>query len=169
MIVGLRKVFARISAVIVPISAVTCAPIALAAAPEAAWSIVIHPEDFVIGPALTQLHTRHTWTAIFDDNSGAFQVALRKKAVAIPAPQCGMDYLILEIPSYYPENPKQASVGERRAVYDQLVALQAHGRGTMTARVEAPNGLARIARGGVELTACNLYFALPLSVQVSTP
>jgi hypothetical protein len=133
---------------------------------EAAWTIVIHPADFVIGPALKQLHTRHIWVATFDDRSGAFEIALRKTAVAIPAPRCRMDYLILEIPSYYPENPKQASVGERHAIYDDFVELQARGSGSISARVEAPGVLARNGTRGPELAACNLYFALPLSVQV---
>jgi hypothetical protein len=78
-----------------------------------------------------------------------------------------MDYLILDIPFYYPENPKQASVSERRAIYDALLALKASNRGSVTARVEAPESLARMGPRGVELTACNLSFALPLSVQVS--
>ena len=81
-----------------------------------------------------------------------------------------MDHLILTIPFYYPENPKQASVNERRAIHDQLVAPQGSGRGSVSMRVEAPLavGLARVNGRRVELTACNLYFALPLSVQFST-
>jgi len=31
----------------------------------------------------------------------------------------------------------------------------------------APAGLARIGANGIELAACNLYFAFPLSVQAS--
>jgi hypothetical protein len=133
------------------------------------WTILLHPTDFIVGDALKQLHTRHTWASEFDDGSGAFESAVRRKAVAISAPQCRMDYLILKIPSYYPENPKQASVKERRAVYDTLVALQASGSGNVTARLEAPPGTARMGTSGIELTACNLYFALPLSVQASRP
>jgi hypothetical protein len=146
MVVRMRKILA----VLTPLLAATCAQAAAAAGQDAAWTIVLHPADFVIGAALGQLHTRHTWPAGFDDQSGAFQVALRKTAVAIPAPQCRMDYLILDIPSYYPETPKQAS-----------------GRGRVTARVEAPLGLSRTGPSGVELVACNLYFVLPLSVQAS--
>ncbi len=157
----------RIFAVFLPIVALILGPAAIAAAEEPAWTIVIHPADFVIGAALKTLRTRRAWNAAFDQRWGAFEVALRKSAVTIPAPQCRMDYLILTIPSYYPENPKQASVAERRAVFDALVALQAGGRGSITARVEAPLGLARPVRGRVELVACNLYFALPLSVKVS--
>jgi hypothetical protein len=140
------------------------APIGAAAGPDAAWTIVLHPKDFVIGAALGELRTRHNWASGFDERSGGFDVALRKSAVAIPAPRCRMDYLILKIPFYYPENPKQASVSERRAVYDALVALQANGGGSITVRVEAPEGIGRTAAGRTELAACNLYFALPLSV-----
>jgi hypothetical protein len=158
----------KILALLVTVAALTCGPVGAAIAEEAAWTIVLHPADFVIGAPLVQLHTRHTWAAEFDARWGGFEIAVRKKAVAIPAPQCRMDYLILKIPFYYPENPKQASVGERRKVYDALVALQASGTGTLTARVDAPEGLSRTVGSRVELTACNLYFALPLSVQVST-
>lgn len=47
------------------------------------------------------------------------------------------------------------------------MAFQADGGGSLTARVEAPEPIARKGRSGFELTACNLYFAFPLSVQVS--
>ena len=102
----------------------------------------------------------------FDEQSGAFEIALRKTAVAIPAPQCRMEFLILKIPFYHHDTPKQATVSERRAIYDSFVAFQAGGSGRLTARVEAPLGLARRGRSGVELAACNLLFAFPLSVQV---
>jgi hypothetical protein len=138
----------------------------VAASLEAGWTIALNPPDFVVGPALRQLHTRHSWVAAFDDRTGTFEIALRKTSVSIPAPKCRMDYLILTIPHYYPENPKQASKSERRAVYDALLALQTRGIGSMAARVEAPLGFARIGTAGPELTACNLLFALPLSVQV---
>jgi hypothetical protein len=136
----------------------------IAAGLETAWTIVLEPPDFLVGPALRQLHTRHSWVAEFDDRTGAFEIALRKTSVAISAPRCRMDYLILTIPFYYPENPKQASLSERRGVYDALLAIQASGAGGMTARVEAPAGFARMGPKGPELTACNLFFALPLSV-----
>jgi hypothetical protein len=158
----------RSLAVTVALLTLMQAPVAAAAAPEPAWTIVLHPQDFVIGAAINNLRTRRTWTAEFDPRTGAFEVALRKTAIAIPAPQCRMEYLILTIPFYYPETPKQASVGERRAIYDALVGLQAGGRGSITARVDAPEGLARMSRGRMELAACNLYFAFPLSVQAST-
>jgi hypothetical protein len=154
-------------AVIALLMALTGPRIGVAAGQDAAWAIALHPADFVIGAALKQLHTRHTWIAAFDDQTGAFEVAVRKTAVDIPAPECRMDYLILKIPFYYPETPKQASVSERRTVYDALVGIKDKG-GSVTARVEAPDSLARMGPKGFELAACNLYFALPLSVQVST-
>ena len=137
----------------------------VSAAEQANWTIVLHPADVVIGEALEQLHTRRQWSAGFNDQSGAFEVALRKTAVPIPAPRCQMDYLILTIPIFYPESPKQASVGERRAVYDAVVALQTKRDGSIVAGVEAPEPISRKGRNGIELAACNLYFALPLSVR----
>ena len=142
-------------------------PVALRAEEAPAWTIVLHPADYVIGEALAKLGTRRTWPAKFDERAGGFEIAVRKKAVAMPAPQCRMEFLILKIPFYYPENPKQASASERRAVYDAFVALQAAGTGSLAARVEAPESLARKGARGAELTSCSLYFAFPLSVQVA--
>ena len=159
----MRKMLATLLA----ISILTCASAAVSAEQVAAWTIMLRPTDFVIGTALAQLRSRRTWVVGFDEHSGAFEIALRKKAVAIPAPHCQMDFLILTIPSYYPENPKQASVSERRAIYDALAAFQAGGSGSLTAQVEAPGGLARTGANGIELVACNLYFAFPLSMKVS--
>lgn len=165
MVVRMGKMLAALAAMAI----LTFAPAAAAADESAAWTIVLHPADFVIGAAIAQLRTRRTWAAGFDENSGAFEIALRKKAVAIAAPRCKMDYLILTIPFYYPERGslKQASVSERRAIYDAFVAFQAASSGSLTARVEAPLGLARTGAHGIELAACNLYFAFLLSVQVS--
>jgi hypothetical protein len=61
---------------------------------------------------------------------------------------------------------KQASVAERRKVYDAFVSAQAKDRSVVTARVEAPLNvsLARMANGRFELVACSLFFAFPLSV-----
>lgn len=140
-------------------------PVAACAEEAPAWTIVLRPADYVIGPALAQLRTRRTWAAEFDKGFGRFEIAVRKKAVPIPAPQCRMDHLILKIPFYYPETPKQASVSERRAVYDAFATLQA--AGSVTARVEAPEAFARKGPRGVELTSCSLLFAFPLSVQAS--
>jgi hypothetical protein len=145
----------------------TCAPAHVWAGEVPAWTLKLRPGDFVIGPALAQLRTRRTWEAKFDERSGSFEIALRKKATAIPAPRCQMDFLILKIPFYYPENPKQASLRERRAIYDAFVAFQAGDRGILTARVEAPEPFARIGARGAELAACNLMFAFPVAVQVS--
>jgi hypothetical protein len=147
-------------------SVLVCAPAASAADEVAAWTITLRPADFVIGAALAKLHTRRSWAAGLDESTGAFEIAVVRKAVTIPAPQCRMDFLILTIPFYYPENPKQASASERRAIYDAFVAFQAGGSGRLSARVEAPAGLARIGANGRELAACNLYFAFPPSVQV---
>jgi hypothetical protein len=143
------------------------APRAASAEEAPAWTVTLRPGDFVIGAALAQLHTRRTWAAGFDGQFGGFEIALRKKAISIPAPGCNMEFLILKIPFYYPETPKQASVSERRAIYDAFAAFQAGGKGVLTARVEAPAPLARTGARGVELAACNLYFAFPLSVGVS--
>jgi len=144
---------------------------AVAAAPEPAWTIVLQAKDYVIGDALKRLQTRRTWIAAFDERSGGFEIAVRKAAVSIPAPQCRMDYLILKIPFYYPETPKQASAAERRKIYDAFASLQSSGKGSITARVEAPLNvsLARMANGRFELTACSLFFAFPLSVKLSAP
>lgn len=158
-----RMILTAVAAMLV----LTCAQSATAADETPAWTIVLHPTDFVIGAALAQLHTRRTWAAEFDEQWGAFDIAVHKTAVAIPAPQCRMDYLILNIPFYHHDTPKQASVSERRAICNSFVAFQAGGGGSLTARVEAPLGLARRGRSGVELAACNLLFAFPLSVQVS--
>jgi hypothetical protein len=159
----------RLLAILAPLLVLTCAPLAAAAGQEPAWTIVLQPKDFVIGDALKRLKSRHTWVAAFDDRLGGFEIAVRKTAVSIPAPQCRRDYLILKIPFYYPENPNQASLAERRKVYDAFVAVQASDRSIVTARVDAPLNvaLARLANGRFELVACSLFFAFPLSVQVS--
>jgi hypothetical protein len=144
-----------------------CAAVAAYADEVPAWTIKLRPGDFVIGPALAQLSGRHTWPAGFDGQSGDFEIALRKTAVAIPAPNCRMNYLILQIPFYYTENPKQASVSECRAIYEAFVAFQAGGKGLLTTSVEAPSPFARRGPRGIGLAVCNLLFAFPLSVQVS--
>lgn len=164
----MAKCFQKILTTITIMTMLDWASPAISAAEAARWTLVLHPKDFVIGNALSRLHTHRRWIAEFDENSGAFEVALRKQAASIPAPQCRMDYLILTIPNYYPENPKQASMRERRAVYDALVALQTKGEGSAKVDVEISDVIAREGRKGMELVACNLYLALPLSVQVST-
>jgi len=150
------------------VATLTLTQASAAAAEEApAWTLVLRSGDFVIGPALAKLPARRAWAAKFDEQGG-FEIAVRKKAVAIAAPQCRIDWLILKIPFYYPENPKQASVSERRAVYDAFVAQQAAGSSSLAVRVEAPESLARKGPRGVELTSCSLFFPFPLSVQPST-
>lgn len=124
------------------------------------WTITLRASDVVAGASLQKLRTSHHWKWEFDDQ-GQFEVAVRKSAFPAPAPQCRMDYLILGMPLYYPENPKQASRSERRAVYDALLAMLSSGKGALSAHVE-PLQYARKGRAGPELTSCNIYFVLPL-------
>jgi hypothetical protein len=130
----------------------------IASAAESKWIAVLHSDDFVIGPDLLKLSARHHWAWKFD---GGFEVAVRKSAIRIPAPKCRMDYLILTMPVYYPENPAQASMAERQAVYDALVSVKKAGTGAIKVRFDA---LWYWQQGpsGPELTACNIYFTLPL-------
>ena len=151
----------------VVVLALSCLAIGPAASAHEAWTIVLHPKDYVVGPALAKLKARHRWVEQFDA-SGNFEVAVSRGAVPNPSPQCRMDHLILKIPFYYPESP-QASLGDRRSVYDSLVALQERGNGSVSMRVEAPLGLARNNGRRTELTSCSLFIALPLAVEVSTP
>lgn len=115
------------------------------------WTLTLSPEDIVIGSKLKKIHTRHHWSQ--------GEVAIRKRAIPIPAPGCRMDYLILTIPLYYPEHPNQPSLAERSAAEDALLAMAGDGR--FTARIEAP--FWHEGPMGPELTACNLFFSLPLS------
>jgi hypothetical protein len=131
-----------------------------AAAEESTWTFVVHPSDIVAGPALEKLRSRHHWQWRFDE-SGKFEVALRKSAFPARAPQCSMPYLILAMPSYYPESPKQAPLSDRRALYDALTAMQVEGKATLRIRAEAMHYVRRGA-SGAELTTCNIYFVLPL-------
>lgn len=104
--------------------------------------------------------TGASWQWTFDQNE-TFEVALRKSAFPAPAPQCRMPYLILAMPNYYPENPKQAPLSDRRTVYDTLLAMQETGKGTLRVKAEA-SYYVRKGASGLELTTCNIYFALPL-------
>jgi hypothetical protein len=124
------------------------------------WTVILHPADIIVGPALDKLQTRHHWLAQFDKD-GRFEVALRKSASPVPAPECRMPYLILLMPLYYPETPKQASLSERRAVYDDLLTMQETKKGTLQVQTEALYYVKQRA-SGAELTTCNLYFVLPL-------
>jgi len=136
-----------------------CVPGA-AAAPSPVWTITLHPSDIIVGEALAKLHTRHEWQWRFDSD-GKFEVALVKSASPVPAPQCRMPYLILGMPLYYPETPKQATLAERRAVYDALLKMQETKQGTLQVQTE-PLYYFKYGASGAELTTCNLYFVLPL-------
>ena len=131
-----------------------------AAAPSPVWPLTLHPSDVIVGEALAKLHTRHEWQWRFDTN-GKFEVALLKSASPVPAPQCRMPYLILGMPLYYPETPKQATLAERRAVYDALLKMQETKQGTLQVQTE-PLHYFTYGASGAELTTCNLYFVLPL-------
>jgi len=135
-----------------------------AAAPAAPndWRITLQAGDFVIGPKLDHLHTHRSWRSIFDDHSGTFEVALKKSASPVPAPACKTDYVILGMVDYYPEDPRQAPLADRRAVYDRLLKIQDTGTGEFVARVQ-PEYFVRKGPSGPELTGCNLYFVLPLT------
>ena len=131
-----------------------------AAAPGPVWTITLHPSDILVGEALAKLQTRHQWQWRFD-NDGKFEVALVKSASPVPAPQCRMPYLILAMPLYYPETPKQAPLADRRAVYDALVKMQETKQGSLQVHTE-PLYYFKYGALGAELTTCNLYFVLPL-------
>ena len=73
------------------------------------WTTVLRSADFIAGSDLQNLNVRHTWAWKF--NGGQFEVAVKKTAIPIPAPQCRMDYLILRMSMYYRENPVQATTG----------------------------------------------------------
>lgn len=122
------------------------------------WIALLHPDDFVVGPDLQKLTTRHHWAWKF---TGGFEVAVRKSAIPIPAPDCRMDYLILTMPVYYPESPAQAPMADRQAVYDALIRLKKEGTGALKIRFDAQS-FWRAGPAGPELTACNIYFTLPL-------
>jgi hypothetical protein len=130
------------------------------AAPSPVWTMTLHPADVIVGEALAKLKTRHEWQWRFD-NDGKFEVALVKSASPVPAPQCRMPYLILAMPLYYPETPKQATLPERRAVYDALLKMQETKQGTLQVQTE-PLYYFKYGASGAELTTCNLYFVLPL-------
>ena len=139
--------------------------LAVAAAPPKAfaadgkWSAVLHGDDFVVGPDLQKLATRHHWKSKFEDG---FEVAVRKSAIPIPAPKCRMDYLILTIPVLYPEPGKpEASTSERRAVYDALLALKKRGTGSIRISFDAMFYWEKTP-SGPELKSCNIWFTLPL-------
>jgi hypothetical protein len=124
------------------------------------WTIILNPTNVIVGEALAKLQTRHEWQWRFDSN-GKFEIALLKSASPVPAPQCRMPYLILAMPLYYPETPKQASLADRRAVYDDLLKIQDTKKGTLQVQTE-PLYYFKYGASGAELTTCNLFFVLPL-------
>lgn len=131
-----------------------------AAAPWPVWTFTLHPADVIVGEALAALKTHRQWQWRFDKD-GKFEVALAKAASPVPAPQCRMPYLILAMPLYYPETPKQAPLSERRAVYDALLKMQETKQGTFQVQTE-PLYYFKYGSSGAELTTCNLFFVLPL-------
>ena len=133
-----------------------------ARAEQTTWSFVLRPNDIVAGSSLAKLKTRHHWNGTFNEQFGTFEIAVRKAAFPAEAPQCRADYLILAMPAYYPENPKQSPMAERRAVYDSLLSMQEKKSGRLPVRVEALSYM-RNGPHGPELTTCNIYFVLPLA------
>jgi len=131
-----------------------------AAAPGPVWTMTLHPSEIIVGEALAELKTRHQWQWRFDKD-GKFEVALAKSTSPVPAPQCRMPYLILAMPLYYPETPKQAPLADRRAVYDALVKMQETKQGSLQVQTE-PLYYFKYGASGAELTTCNLFFVLPL-------
>lgn len=131
-----------------------------AAAQSPIWTMTLHPSDIIVGEALAKLQTRHEWQWQFDNN-GKFEVALVKSASPVPAPQCRIPYLILAMPLYYPETPKQAPLAERRAIYDALLKMQETKQGSLQVQTE-PLYSFKYGASGAELTTCNLFFVLPL-------
>jgi hypothetical protein len=129
------------------------------------WTVVLRPGDFIAGQALQELHTRHRWAWRFDN--GRFELAVRKSSIPIPSPKCRMDYLVLAMPLYYPENPAQAPLAERQAVYDALLRVAKTGQGGLAVHFDA---LWYVEQGssGPQLTTCNIYFTLPLSKDAAT-
>jgi hypothetical protein len=122
------------------------------------WTVVLRAGDFVVGPDLQKLSARR-WA--WNSDGGQFEVAVRKSAIPVPAPQCRMEYLILKMPAYYPENPAQATPAERQAVYDALMKIRKEGKGALKVRFDAL-WYSRQGSSGTELTTCNIYFSLPL-------
>jgi hypothetical protein len=123
------------------------------------WTTMLHAGDFTAGEDLQKLKTRHRWQWQF--GTGQFEIAVRRSAIPVPSPKCRMDYLILTMPIYYPESPKQATLESRRAIYDALLKIQSAGKGSLKVHFD-PLYFAEKGRAGVELTTCNIYFTLPL-------
>lgn len=136
----------------------------VASATKGRWTAVLHSNDIVVGQDLEKLSSRHHWAWKF---TGGFEIAVRKSAVPIPAPGCRMDYLILTMPVYYPEDPAQASMPDRQAVYDALVRIKKEGKGSLKIQFDAQSYWKQ-GPAGPELTTCNIYFTLPLEHDAAT-
>lgn len=132
-------------------------------AAEPTWTATLRAGDILVGQDLAKISSRR-WLWEFKD--GKFEVAVRRSAIPVAAPKCRSEYLILTMPVYYPENPAQAPMAERKAVYDALGALKKSGQGSLRIRFDAP-GLWRKGPSGAELTACNIFFTLPLDKDAS--
>ena len=131
----------------------------LACAAEPNWTAVLRADDIVAGEALQTLKTRRRWAWQFEN--GKFEVAVRKSAIPLPSSDCRMEYLVLAMPVYYPENPAQAPMAERRAVYDALLRMQKEAKGSLRVVFDAL-WYTRNGPAGPRLTTCNIYFKLPL-------
>ena len=110
--------------------------VGIADAGEFEWTFILRPPDMVAGAEPAKAAGAPPLAMGIRRQGGKFEIAVRKSAFPAAAPQCHMDYLILGMPLYYPENPKQAPLSERRAVYDALLAMQASGKGALSAHVE---------------------------------
>jgi hypothetical protein len=123
------------------------------------WTERLHADDIVAGRPLEKLKSQHQW--VWQNDVNGFDIAVRKSAIPILAPQCRMDYLILTMGVPYSESaPKQAAVIARQAVYDALLKLKQTGQGSMTLHFW---GAVHKGPSGPELTACNIDFVLPLA------
>ena len=131
-------------------------------ADQLTWTFSLRPNDIIAGPSLQKLRTRHHWSWEFNELFGTFEIAIRKAAFPTTSPECRMDYLILKMPAYHDDTPKQAHLTERRAVYDALLTMQETKKGILPVHVEALYYTRKGPRGP-ELTTCNIYFVLPLT------
>jgi hypothetical protein len=109
------------------------------------WTERLHADDIVAGRPLEKLKSRHQW--VWQNDVNGFDIAVRKSAIPILAPQCRMDYLILTMGVPYSESaPKQAAVIARQAVYDALLKLLARGEVPDCIRTSATGKLSIAAR-----------------------
>jgi hypothetical protein len=78
-----------------------------ARADELTWTFGLSPNDIIAGPSLQKLRSRHHWSWEFNEQAGTFEIAVRKAVFPAASLQCRMDYLILSMPSYHHDTPKQ--------------------------------------------------------------